>query len=201
MDRKKKLRFAQFFLLVLASLVIFFTYYRENTNLNNKIVNKENIKNVKKQLSNENPTNKNLFFNVEYSGLDLTGNRYVLKSEEAYSEIEDQSKVFMTNVNANFYFKDNTTLIVKSEKGEYNNESLDMIFFGKVEANYQGSSMMASKAEYSNTKGMLMISENVKIKDIRGTMLADNLIFDIKEKKLEITSFENNNINANINLK
>ena len=46
-----------------------------------------------------------------------------------------------------------------------------------------------------------MISENVKIKDIRGTMLADNLIFDIKEKKLEITSFENNNINANINLK
>ena len=42
--------------------------------------------------------------------------------------------------------------------------------------------MMASKAEYSNTKGMLMISENVKIKDIRGTMLADNLIFDIKEK-------------------
>ena len=107
MDRKKKLRFAQFFLLVLASLVIFFTYYKENTNLNNKIVNKENIKNVKKQLSNENPTNKNLFYNVEYSGLDLTGNRYVLKSEEAYSEIEDQSKVFMTNVNANFYFKDN----------------------------------------------------------------------------------------------
>ena len=154
MDRKKKLRFAQFFLLVLASLVIFFTYYKENTNLNNKIVNKENIKNVKKQLSNENPTNKNLFYNVEYSGLDLTGNRYVLKSEEAYSEIEDQSKVFMTNVNANFYFKDNTTLIVKSEKGEYNNESLDMIFFGKVKANYQGSSMMASKAEYSNTKGM-----------------------------------------------
>ena len=46
-----------------------------------------------------------------------------------------------------------------------------------------------------------MISENVKIKDTRGTMLADNLIFDIKEKKLEITSFENNNINANINLK
>ena len=92
MDRKKKLRFAQFFLLVLASLVIFFTYYRENTNLNNKIVNKENLKNVKKQLSNENPTNKNLFYNVEYSGLDLAGNRYVLKSEEAYIEIEDQSK-------------------------------------------------------------------------------------------------------------
>ena len=46
-----------------------------------------------KQLSNENPTNKNLFYNVRYSGLDLTGNRYVLKSEEAYSEIEDRSKV------------------------------------------------------------------------------------------------------------
>ena len=45
-----------------------------------------------------------------------------------------------------------------------------------------------------------MISENVKIKDTRGTMLADNLILILK-KKLEITSFENNNINANINLK
>ena len=32
-------------------------------------------------------------------------------------------------------------------------------------------------------------------------MFADKLLFDIKKQKLNITSFNNNKINANINLK
>ena len=33
---------------------------------------------------------KILFFNVEYTGLDLNGNRYILKSEEAYLDDVNQ---------------------------------------------------------------------------------------------------------------
>ena len=50
------------------------------------------------------------------------------------------------------------------------------------------------------TKKFLIISENVKIKDVKGSMVADKLYFDIKEK-LNIASFEDNKINANVNLK
>ena len=107
----------------------------------------------------------------------------------------------MTSVEAIFYFKDGTILNVWSEQGVYNNKSLDMKFSGNVKAIYEGSKLFAQKAEYSNSKSFLTISEQVKINDVRGTMIADKLLFDIKKQTLEIASFTDNKINANIDLK
>ncbi len=202
MNRKKKLRLVQFFLLLSGLVLIFFTYYYNSSkNFKTEIVDEKNLAKIKKQLSSDNQKVENLFYNVEYSGLDLSGNRYLLKSKEAYSPADNQAIVYMSFVTAFFYFKDNTVLTVESKKGEYNNETLDMIFSEKVVANYENSKMYASNAEYSNSKGFLTISDNVKIEDLKGTMVADKLNFDINKKKLEIESFNNNNINANINLK
>ena len=107
----------------------------------------------------------------------------------------------MTSVRAFFYFKDDTVLEVSSDNGVYNNKTLDMIFNGDVKALYEESKLFAQKAEYSNSKSFLVISEQVKVQDIKGTIKADKLLFDIKEKKLNIASFNNQKINANINLK
>ena len=107
----------------------------------------------------------------------------------------------MKFVEAIFYFKDNTVLNVKSNEGIYNNRTLDMNFEGKVMANYEQSRLTSEKAVYSNSKGFLVISDNVTIKDVRGTMIADELIFDIKKQTLNIASFDDGKINANINLK
>jgi hypothetical protein len=39
------------------------------------------------------------------------------------------------------------------------------------------------------------------VEDIRGTMFADKLLFDIKKQTLNINSFNDGKINANINIK
>ena len=46
-----------------------------------------------------------------------------------------------------------------------------------------------------------MISDKVRVKDTRGTMVADKLLFDIKKKTLNIASFNDSKINANVKLK
>ena len=46
-----------------------------------------------------------------------------------------------------------------------------------------------------------MISESVKVEDLKGCLFADKLLFDIKKQTLNIASFENSKINANVNLK
>ena len=46
-----------------------------------------------------------------------------------------------------------------------------------------------------------MISNEVKVKDYRGTMFADKLFFDIKKQTLNIASTSSGNVNANVNLK
>ena len=200
MDRKKQLRLIQICLLILGSLVIIFTYFDREKHSNEQIISKENQEKIKNQLR-KNDKEGDIFFNIEYSGLDLAGNRYILKSKEAFSEKSDQKIVNMTSVEATFYFKDGTILNVWSEQGVYNNKSLDMKFSGNVKAIYEGSKLFAQKAEYSNSKSFLTISEKVKISDARGTMIADKLLFDIKKQTLEIASFTDNKINANINLK
>ena len=104
----------------------------------------------------------------------------------------------MKLIEVTFYFKDDTTLKVKSKEGIYNNKTLDMMFMGNVEAVYEGSKLTAEKADYSNINSFLTISNNVVVTDKKGVLVADKLLFDIRKQSLNIESFNNNKINANI---
>ncbi len=199
-NRKKRLKLIQFSLLLIGILIIFFTYYNKEKNPKKEIISLQNQKKIEKQLSTKTKEG-DVFYNIEYSGLDLAGNRYILKSKEATNSSDNQEIVKMKMVDAIFYFKDETILYVTSDTGIYNNRTLDMNFNGNVKGKYIGSKLFAEKAEYSNSKSFLTISEKVVINDIRGTMFADKLLFDIKKQTLNIASFNDGKINANLNLK
>ena len=197
MERKKKLRLFQVILLIVGIIIIFITYADKGLFLNKKINQK-----TTPLIENETTGQKeNIFYNIEYSGLDLAGNRYIIKSKEATTNASNQEIVNMKFVESFFYFKDDTVLKVKSDYGTYNNKTLDMFFNSNVKANYQNSVLFAENAEYSNSENFLSISGKVKIEDFKGTMFADKLLFDIKKHKLNITSFNDDKINANLNLK
>ena len=198
--RKKRLRLIQLSLLIIGTFVIYFTYSDKNRLSKEKLVPIAAQEKIKKQLFEE-TQDGDIFYNIEYSGLDLHGNRYTLNSKEAYNDKSEQGIVYMKIVNAVFYLKDGTVLYVYSKSGKYNNKTLDMNFKDNVKAVYEGSELYADKAEFSNSKSFLTISDNVKINDIRGTMIADKLLFDIKKKKLNIASFNDGKINANVKLK
>tara|TARA_B100000242_G_scaffold293487_1_gene271783 strand:+ start:413 stop:1012 length:600 start_codon:yes stop_codon:yes gene_type:complete len=197
-ERKKKLRITQFILLISGLLIIFFTYINKEKFPSEQFINIETQEKIEKQLSNQ---EGDVFFDIEYTGLDLAGNRYVLKSKEAITDKLNQERIKMKNVEAIFYFKDDTILKVWSEEGTYNNKTLDMIFKRNIKALYEGSELYAQRADFSNSNGYLTITEDVKVKDFRGTMVADKLLFDIKKQTLDIASFNDGKINANINLK
>ena len=105
----------------------------------------------------------------------------------------------MKEVNAFFYFKDDTILKIQSDKGIYNNKTLDMKFENSVKAFYENSTLIADEAEYSNSKNFLSISNNVVVKDVRGEIFADKLFFDLKNQTLDIKSFQDKKVNANLN--
>ncbi len=199
-DRKKRLIIIQISLLIIGSLIILFTYSDLKVIDKEKIITTETQKKIEDQLKND-TQDGDIFFNIEYSGLDLAGNRFILKSKEAFNKKASQEIVNMKFVEATFYFKDDTVLRVLSDSGIYNNKTLDMNFNGNVIAKYQGSELSAQKAEYSNSKSFLMISNEVKVKDYRGTMFADKLLFDIKKQTLNIASTKDGKVNANVNLK
>ena len=196
-NRKNKIRFIQILLLIISVIIIFNTYFINEKPKNIIITSKEKerLKNISKQTENA-----DIFYNIKYSGLDLAGNRYVLTSQEAIVDKNLKEIVNMKFVDAIFYFKDDTILTVNSEFGTYNNKTLDMVFEKNVKANYQDSELYGDKIVYLNTDRTLEISENVILNDTRGTMSADNLLFDLETKKVDISSY-NNKINTNLNIK
>ena len=196
-NRKKKILLVQLSLLIFGILIIYNTYYNEKPNVKEKIISESIKKKVKEQKSSE---DGDLFFNIEYTGLDLNGNRYILRSEEAKLDKLKPELVYMKTVYSTFYFKDNTILYVWSDKGIYNNKTLDMKFRENVKAKYLESNLLAEKADYSNSENYLSVYENVRVDDVRGNLIADKLVFDIVNKKLDITSFHNGKINANVKL-
>ena len=202
MDRKRKLRTYQTLFLLIGLGIILLVYSKIDLPNKKKIISSDLQKKIDSKIqSNKNSSDTNIFYNVEYSGFDLEGNRYKISSNEAINSSVDLNLVEMKGVFAVFIFKDGTKLDISSEKGSYNNSTLDMEFRNDVKAVYEDSKLYANKAEFLNSKNSLIMSNNVKVVDTRGTMNADKLVFDIKKKSLNITSDNNDVVKTKVNKK
>ena len=202
MERKKKIRLVQIIFLFLGLFTIFFTYLKRETNQKETLISVETKKKIEKQLSDQKTIDdSDTFYNVEYSGFDLNGNRYIIKCKEAVVNKNSIELIKMQFVNAKFYFKDDTTLFINSESGIYNNKTLDIQFSKNVRGSYLNSKLFAQNANYSNSNGYVSISNNVIIEDPKGSVFAKKLLFDIKTKTLKISSSQNERVKANITLK
>ena len=198
MERKKKLRIIQICLLSIGIITLIFTY-SDKTKFNKKLVTQELKKEIENKIIDKNEdTEGNVFYNIEYSGLDLAGNRYILKSKSAINNPLIEDMIDMTGVTATFYFKDGTILKIESEFGEYNNNTLDINFKSNIKAEYEESILKAQYAEYSNSKGFLKITDDVIVNDIQGNLTADKLLFDIKSQTLKIETFNESKISVNV---
>ena len=111
-DRKKRLRAIQIGLLLLGTFIIFFTYGLNKKSFDKEIIPKATQKKIKEQLSDDISEKGDIFFNIEYSGLDLAGNRYILKSKEAFNSKTVPEEVNMKFVESSFFFINGTILKV-----------------------------------------------------------------------------------------
>lgn len=198
-SRKKKLITFQVILFFIGSIVIYQTYYNKKVSDEVKVLSDKEKKIVSK-LNKQEINSSDVFYDIQYSGIDLAGNRYILKSKEARNSKINSELVEMKLLEAMFYFKDDTILKVFSDKGVYNNKTLDMTFEKKVKALYGENKLFAEKAYYSNQNSFLKVSGNVIVNDQRGNLVADELLFDIKKQNLNIISLNSNRVNAKIDL-
>ena len=199
MSRKKKLKFIQLSLLTLSILMIFFAYFNKFSPEEKNIISKQEQRNIENKISNE--SDQDVFFNISYSGLDFSGNRYIINAKEARNDKVVVENIFLKQIDATFYMKNNTTLKVFSNEGIYNNKTLDMTFEKNVKAFYEGSELFSEKAKFLNSESYLTISGNVIVNDAKGTLSADQLLFDIEKQNLSIVSFDKKKVNANVSLK
>ena len=184
---------------LIAIALIFATYYDKDkkTVTNSKINESAQLSENKKDAENE----STIFYNLEYKGFDLNGNRYSITSKEAETNLEQKDLVYMRGVKTTFYFKNGEVLEIWSDNGVYNSENFDMNFSDNVKAKYLDSELYSNNASYTNASNILIVSGNVEIYDKKGKIFAEELNLDIANKKLNFTALANEKVNASLNLK
>ena len=186
--RKKKIILIQLTIFLFASLLLYNTYINKN-----KMI----IENVKIEIESSPDTNN--FTDIEYSGFDLRGNRYVLRSGDASFKTATPEIINMTDVNAIFYLADNTQLTVISDKGIYNNISLDMEFIKNVQSDYLTNTLFSDRLIYSNSDAKLVVTGNVRGESIeKGEFFADKVEYDLTNKILDFSMFDEEQVNIKI---
>ena len=191
--RKKRLIFIQAMLLSTAMLLLYIFYYKGNIKDNNIEVVKIEDKKIEKL------SESNFFENVEYKGIDASGNRYLLKSQIAYFDDKKPELVNMEEMEAIFYFKDGTILKVFGNNGIYNNKTNDMKFRDEVKVVQSNNQIYADNLDYFNSKRIINIYGNVFGKSLDGNFNSDILNINIDNQSVDFLM--NNNDQVKINLK
>jgi hypothetical protein len=185
-NRKKGILIIQLTIFLVASALLYNTYSDKN----------EKEVEVSLKVEAETSPDTNSFTEVEYSGLDLAGNAYVLKATKANFKTETPELINMKEVVATFYLKDNTVLTVNSDEGLYNNVTLDMNFVNNVKVNYLTHDVICDMLSYSNSNGKLIATGNVVGESVqKGEFSADNVEYDIKNKTLNFSMFGSKQVN------
>ena len=184
-SRKKNILLIQLTIFLIAVALLYSTYLNKNEKTENFV-----------KIEVETSPKTNSFNDIEYSGFDLTGNRYVLNAVQADFKTEAPELINMKEVIAKFYLKDDTVLTVVSDEGLYNNVTLAMDFRGNVEADYLTHILFSDLLSYSNTNSKLIATGNVHGESIeKGEFIADNVEYDLADKTLNFSMFGSKQVN------
>ena len=184
MTNKKKI--FQLSLIFIGLIIIFFTYF---FNLEKKQPSEVVTETETKENEEFLEEGVNRFENVEYKGIDNTGNKFTIGSQFAEFKKEKPELIFMENVECFFTFKDNTVLLISSKKGIYNNISNDMQFSKDVKMDYLENTIFSDRANFNNYENQLLIAGNVRGDGPTTNLKADELDFDLNTKDLKISMY------------
>jgi len=185
----------QITLVLLGILIIFFTYFY---NQKQKIVVKETEKKIDK-IKQEESADISSFEDIKYDGKDSQGNKFVINSEYAEFENNRANIIYMKKIICRFFFKDGTILRVTSDKGIYDNIKNDIEFEENVKMYYLENRLFSEKASFVNSENYLLVEENVVGESPDGNLVADKLDFDLIEKNMKISMYNQDKVNIKVN--
>ena len=184
MTNKKKI--FQLSLIFIGLIIIFFTYFFNLEKKQTSDISSESEIKVNEEFLEE---GINRFENVEYKGIDNTGNKFTISSEFAEFKKDKPELIFMEDVECFFTFKDNTILLITSNKGIYNNISNDMQFTENVKMDYLENILFSDRAIFNNFENQLLVAGNVRGDGPTTNLKADELDFDLNTKDLKISMY------------
>ena len=184
MDEKKKNFQLVILLIILVILYIFFKiYFIDKGNVNQESSDLNEPTKIEQDLSRK---QANQIKNIEYTSIDLNGNKYTISSETGYLSDGTSQTILMQKVAGEIVFDDSTTLLIFSDNALYNVINYNTKFYDNVFLKYSDHLINSDNLNLIINENMLTISENIVYKKKNTIMYADKIEMNIISKNLQI---------------
>ena len=184
MNKKTVTQGLMIFLIIIIFSIFYLKYFKKNPkNLVENIV-------VKKLNTNES-SSSNYIDNINYTSLDGKGNKYQITAKQAEIDIDNPNVMFLKNITAYIFIKDDDIIKITSDFGKYNSKNYDTIFSKNVIIVYPEHKITGEYLDFSFLNNLGTVSTNVIYFGNKTRLLADRVEIDIKTKDTKI--FMNDN--------
>ena len=180
-----------FILLIFLSILVYFFFHLDFfKNETSKTLKLNNSKISK--TSPESTYKSNIMNDVTFSSIDLNGNKYIITSEKAESDIENRNILYLTNVKAVIELDNSNNIEITSDFGKYNIENFDTIFSKNVISKYLDNKITGEYLDFSLNRNSMIISRNVIYSNFENILEADVVEMDLSTKDTKVFMYKEN---------
>ena len=169
-------------MMVVISIIFFFSNYYES----DKVVQTQNLKSDKINTNNS----LNIIENINYSSFDKEGNKYLITAETGEIYQNNFNKIKMKNVYAKIIFLNQQTIEIKSNYANYNRETSETLFYGKVLSSYLDNKISSNELQLLFGDKLAKIKDNIVYMSKQGMIEADEVLLDLTTKKAQISMYD-----------
>ena len=174
----------QFFLLLVVLIIFSFiskTYFPNKKG--EKIIEKNNIENNEKIISEE---NSNLIKNISYFAEDKRGNNYSILSQFGKINEDEPDLITLTKVTAFINMREGSQIKISSDRAIYNKFNYNSNFQDNVLVIYQGHKITSERLDLMFEKNIITIFDNVIYKNLNTKLEADKIEVDLITKNSKV---------------
>ena len=168
----------------------------EESNLNQKINNIEEIKdikeeknkntNLKKKIKTNKPEIDNVVKDIEYLTTDKSGNKYKILATSGRTNSEDKNILDLDNVRGIITSNKRSIIYITSDYAEYNSSNLNSNFYQNVVINYEDKEITCDYFYVDMQTNIAIAYNNVVVTDPQSIMKAGKIILNIETKIINI---------------
>jgi hypothetical protein len=177
MEAKKLTQVLLLILEIILILLIYNIYIKKN---HNEKVEKILTKETKEKNSN------NVINDLEYSSIDVKGNKYIILSKKGMIDPVDANIIYMTGVDAKIIMPEDETIYISSNFAKYDQTTNDTNFREEVLLLSGIHTINTEILNFSFGNSLVNMSNKVIYKSMDTILIGDRLEFDLITKKTKI---------------
>ena len=191
MKSKSIIQICIFCIIFLVSFFVYKSFFVKKSYNEKILINSDEVENNSINDRDQN-LEKNIIQNLEYKSTDSLGNQYIIKSEMAESNFENEDSLTLIKVSAVIYLYKKPSIFISSDYAEHNKENFNTNFYKNVKITYDDIQIESDNLDLIYNNNLISLYNITKAFNNNVELKADKIDFDMLTKDVSINMYKTN---------